>query len=311
MICTCTLNPSLDYYMECSKPLQSGVLNRSDLEYYEAGGKGINVSIVLNNLGIPSRAFGFIGGFTRDFYIRLLAKYEFIQPNFTYTNGHTRINLKLRANNEATDVNAMGPVITDEDMCNLAKKIDRLGEGDFLVVAGNTQAYLVDDVHVMLQKAVENNVKVCLDTDPALTKDMLKGGVFLIKTTPEELSAMVNRDIVSEEDIIGAARQLVHEGAENVIVVVANKEAILACKKGIYGVTLSKPDSKAINTVGTGDSMVAGFLMDYLRSKDSVDSFRFGASCGAATAYSKSLATRELIDNFYEETKVEHRGDLD
>ena len=111
--------------------------------------------------------------------------------------------------------------------------------------------------------------------------------------------------------IVSAAKQLVHEGAENVIVVVANKEAVLVCKQGIYGVTLSKPDSKAINTVGTGDSMVAGFLMDYLRSKDSVDSFRFGASCGAATAYSKSLATRELIDNFYEETKVERRGDLD
>ena len=196
-------------------------------------------------------------------------------------------------------------------MCNLAKKIDRLGEGDFLVVAGNTQAYLVDDVHVMLQKAVENKVKVCLDTDPALTKDMLKEGVFLIKTTPGELSTMVDKEIVSEEDIVSAAKQLVHEGAENVIVVVANKEAVLACKQGIYGVTLSKPDSKAINTVGTGDSMVAGFLMDYLRSKDPVDSFRFGASCGAATAYSKSLATRELIDNFYEETKVERRGDLD
>lgn len=311
MICTCTLNPSLDYYMECQGSLQNGTLNRSGLEYYEAGGKGINVSIVLNNLGIPSRAFGFIGGFTRDFYIRLLAKYEYIQPNFTYTEGHTRINVKLRANQEATDINAMGPYITTADMENLEKKIDRLSEGDFLVVAGNTQSYLVDDVHTMLQRAVKNKVKVCLDTDPELMMDMLKEGVFLIKTTPSELENMVDFPVKTEEDIQKGAIQLLKEGAENVIVVVDNKEALLVCSQGIYGAALSKRDAKAINTVGTGDSMVAGFLMDYLRSKDPVDSFRFGASCGSATAYSKSLATREMIDSFYEETKVERRGDVD
>lgn len=122
MICTCTMNPSLDYYLEFDENIKNGKLNRSNLEYYEAGGKGINVSIVLNNLGIPTKAFGFIGGFTKDFYISLLAKYENIHPNFTYTDGHTRVNVKLHGKDEVTDIHAMGPYITHEDMQKLVKR---------------------------------------------------------------------------------------------------------------------------------------------------------------------------------------------
>lgn len=303
MICTCTPNPSLDYYMECTRDLMNGKLNRSSLEYYEAGGKGINVSIVLNNLGIPSRAFGFLGGFTKDFYIKLLAKYEFIRPNFTYTEGHTRINIKLHADEVATDVNAAGPYITDKDMRNLSEKIEKLSESDYLVLAGNVQEYLIDDVEEMLKKAIENGVKVCLDTSPELTMDVVNKGVFLIKTTPEELAAMVDKSLDSEDDCVNAAEELRKAGAENVILVAGNKDAVLVCGSGAYSVPLQK-SGRAINTVGTGDSMVAGFLMDYVRSRDVLDSFRFGASCGAATVYSRGLATREKIDSFYEGIEI-------
>lgn len=303
MIFTCTLNPSLDYYLESGKNLTPGKMNRSQLEYYEAGGKGINVSIVLNNLGIPSRALGFLGGFTKDFYISLLAKYEYILPHFTYINGPTRINIKMRTADGPTDINAAGPYITPEDMNNLENKAERLSKGDYLVLAGNTPVYLAEDVKVMLKKAIEQEVKVCLDTDPGLIRDMLGNGLFLVKTTPEELSVMVDRKIENEEDCIAAIRELHEGGAENAIVVYDNKKAFISCNAGTFEAMLQE-GIEAVNTVGTGDSLVAGFLMNYLRSKDPVDSFRFGASCGSATAYSRTLATREKIDSFYEEKEV-------
>lgn len=303
MIYTCTLNPSLDYYMEGERDLVPGKLNRSDLEYYEAGGKGINVSIVLNNLGIPSRAFGFLGGFTKDFYISLLAKYEFILPSFTYTNGNTRINVKLHANGTATDVNAAGPYVTDEDMKNLEEKVSRLDQGDYLVVAGNTQKYLVNDVRAMLEKAIATGVKICLDTDPQLTKDLLPSGLFLVKTTPEELGEMTDMKMENDGDVLAGAVKIHEAGAENVLIVMDNREALMVCPQGCFTASLEQ-DTKAIYTLGTGDSLVAGFIMNYLRSKDPVDSFRFGASCGSATAYSRGLATREKIDSFYEKTEV-------
>lgn len=303
MIFTCTLNPSLDYYLESDKNLTPGKMNRSQLEYYEAGGKGINVSIVLNNLGIPSRALGFLGGFTKDFYISLLAKYEYILPHFTYINGPTRINIKMRTADGPTDINAAGPYITPEDMNNLENKAERLSKGDYLVLAGNTPVYLAEDVKVMLKKAIEQEVKVCLDTDPGLIRDMLGNGLFLIKTTPEELSVMVDRKIENEEDCIAAIRELHEGGAENAIVVYDNKKAFISCNAGTFEAMLQE-GIEAVNTVGTGDSLVAGFLMNYLRSKDPVDSFHFGASCGSATAYSRTLATREKIDSFYEEKEV-------
>jgi 1-phosphofructokinase len=289
--------------MEGDQALVPGRLNRSQLEYYEAGGKGINVSIVLNNLGIPSRAFGFLGGFTKDFYISLLAKYEFILPNFTYTSGNTRINVKLHAGEEATDVNAAGPYVTDADMKNLAEKVSRLDKGDYLVLAGNTQQYLEDDVRNMLEKAIESGVKVCMDTDPDLVKQVIGKGIFLLKTTPEELSRMIDQKAETEEEVLAGAVKLHGMGAENVLVVIDNRMALLVCHEGCYTASLEQ-ETKAIYTLGTGDSLVAGFIMDYLRSKDPVDSFRFGCSCGSATAYSRGLATREKIDSFYDKTEV-------
>lgn len=310
MIFTCTLNPSLDYYLESDKELVPGRMNRSQLEYYEAGGKGINVSIVLNNLGIPSRALGFLGGFTKDFYISLLAKYEYILPHFTYINGPTRINVKMRNSDGATDINAAGPYITAEDMNNLAGKAERLSKGDYLVMAGSTPVYLAEDVKKMLRNSIAQDVRVCLDTDPYLIRDMLKDGLFLVKTTPEELAIMLDRKIETEEDCIDAVRSLHEKGAENAIVLYDNKKAFLSCASGTFEALLQE-EMAAVNTVGTGDSLVAGFLMNYLRSKDPVDSFRFGASCGSATAYSRTLATREKIDSFYEQKEVRQIPDAE
>lgn len=302
MICTCTMNPSLDYYLEFENDVKNGSINRSDLEYYEAGGKGINVSIVLNNLGIPTKAFGFIGGFTKDFYISLLAKYENIHPNFTYTNGHTRVNVKLHGKSEVTDLHAMGPYITHEDMNNLMRKTENMYEQDYFVLAGNTQPWLTEETENMLIHLIEEGVKVVLDTNTVIMKDMLRYKPFLCKTTSEELKDILDIDINSDEDAIQGAKQLYALGAKHVLVL-TDTLAILVNDHGTFTCEFLDEDS-VVNTVGTGDSMIAGFLMNYLRTKDSYDSLKFGASCGSATAYSKGLATREKIDAMYQNTVV-------
>lgn len=305
MICTCTLNPSLDYYMEFDKGIDGNdAVNRSQLEYYEAGGKGINVSIVLNNLGIPTRTFGFIGGFTKDFYISLLSKYEDIRPNFTYIDGHTRINVKCSAQGQWTDLNASGPYITHEDMENLKRKVATLYSQDYFVLAGHTQEYLVDSVEEMIRNAIKDEVKVVLDTNAELVKKILPCKPFMIKTTANELPMFIDSEVKDEADVIAGAKKLHEAGARYVIVTIQSRTAILVCKEGVYRVPLTR-DEKYVSFVGTGDSLIAGFLMNYMRTKDPLDSFRFGASCGSATAYSKGLATREKIDSFYETTKVE------
>lgn len=305
MICTCTLNPSLDYYMEFDKGIDGNdAVNRSQLEYYEAGGKGINVSIVLNNLGIPTRTFGFIGGFTKDFYISLLSKYEDIRPNFTYIDGHTRINVKCSAQGQWTDLNASGPYITHEDMENLKRKVATLYSQDYFVLAGHTQEYLVDSVEEMIRNAIKDEVKVVLDTNAELVKKILPCKPFMIKTTAKELPMFIDSEVKDEADVIAGAKKLHEAGARYVIVTIQSRTAILVCKEGVYRVPLTR-DEKYVSFVGTGDSLIAGFLMNYMRTKDPLDSFRFGASCGSATAYSKGLATREKIDSFYETTKVE------
>ena len=302
MISTCTMNPSLDYYMEVDGPLERGKPNRSNLEFYEAGGKGINVSIVLNNLGIPTRAFGFVGGFTKDFYISLLAKYQEIRPYFTYIDGHTRINVKCHAEMH-TNLNATGPYITDSDMKNLREKVERLGDTDYFVLAGITPEYLEDETADMLKKAIEAGVKVVIDTNPNLMRQVIPAHPFMLKTTDDDLAALVGKELKTKKQIVAAAKQVYEDGVQHVLVLVDNKLAILVYEGGVYEGDVLHHD-QFVNTVGTGDSLVAGFLMDYLRSRDVLDSFKYAVSSGAATAYSRGLATRAKIDSFYDQTEI-------
>ena len=306
MICTCTLNPSLDYYLEFSEKVEDGKTNRSDLEYFEAGGKGINISIVLNNLQIPSRAYGFLGGFTRDFYINLLQEYSYIEPNFTYIDGHTRINIKLHDGRD-TDLNATGPYINESDMRKLKEKVGRLTEGDYFCFAGVCPNYLEDDVIEMLGNCIDNGVKVALDTNARIIRKMLPKKPFLVKMSSQEVEEYNNKNNMSVEDIVKFGKELVKDGAENLLVLAGKDTALLVCDKGAYQSDLLHQE-KTVNTVGTGDSLTAGFLMNYLRSSDVVDSFRFAASCASATAYSKGLATREKIDSFYATEVVKELG---
>ncbi len=302
MIYTCTLNPSLDYYMEFDRPLKPSETNRSMLEYYEAGGKGINISIVLSNLQIPSRALGFLGGFTKDYYITLLQKFEYLQPNFTYVDGNTRINVKLH-DTYNTDLNASGPYITADNMKNLTDKVLRLGEGDYLALAGVCQDYLLKNVVDMLKQAIDEDVRVVLDTNADILREVISLRPFLVKTTSPELADYLGRTIASREDAVACARELAAQGAENVLVLHDSSVAVLVSGGDTYTCDLLH-DEPPVNTVGVGDSLTAGFLMNYIRSLDAVDSFRFACCCASATAYSKGLATTEKVDSFYETTVI-------
>ncbi|MEG2993765.1 MAG: 1-phosphofructokinase family hexose kinase [Erysipelotrichaceae bacterium] len=309
MIYTCTLNPSLDYYMEFSNELSSEVTNRSQLEYYEAGGKGINVSIVLNNLMIPSRALGFIGGFTKDFYINLLQKYEYVQPSFTYIEGHTRINVKIRADEESIDLNAAGPYITDKSMEQLRMKVDRLDESDILVFSGNCPDYILDQVEDMLEACSNEKVRVVLDTNPNIISRCLKFEPYLINPSLSELSEITKLPCNSMDEIIKAAKVCVHEGAKNVMIRLKDG-AILANSEGIFKSNQTETLVDGINTVGMNDAMVAGFVMSSLRTTKAIECFKFANSCGDATGFSKSLEIRERINSIYDNVEIEKLEDF-
>ena len=307
MIVTCTLNPSLDCYMESSRKLERGEENRSELEYYEAGGKGINVSIVLNNLEVPTKACGFLGGFTKDFYITLLEKYSFIQPNFTYIAGHTRINMKFHDADVDTQFNAAGPYITHEDMEKLMMKTNRLDEGDYFVLAGNCPEHLYDDTAIMLERLVNDGVRVCLNTDTALVKRVLPFHPYIVKTTVPLLEGYLGHAADSEH-IVKDLEEMKALGPENVICTSKDgKEAFLACDEGIFLCDIVHQD-KAVSMIGTGDALVAGFIMNSMRTPHAVESFRFGCCCSEATAFSKGFGTRDAINELYERVEVTKIG---
>lgn len=304
MIYTCTLNPSLDYYMKFEQ-VEQGRLNRSVEEYYEAGGKGINVSIVLNNLRIPSRALGFVGGFTRDFFMEHLRRYTYIEPNFTYIKDHTRINVKAFDKIETT-LNARGPQVSEEEKRQMLRRVEKLNSYDILVLSGSCPDNCFDMAEKMMQYCQENEVKIVLDTKPSTMLAFLKYKPLLVKPNLEELEDMFEDTIFTEKDIVRDARKLVEMGAENCIVSLGGDGAILVNQTGAYKSNVAPGTVK--NTIGAGDSVVAGFLMNYLRSQDMMKIFQYACACGSATALSHTLCTREEADALVNQitvTKIE------
>ena len=300
MIYTCTLNPSLDYYMKFDQ-LEQGKLNRSVEEHYEAGGKGINVSIVLNNLRIPSRALGFVGGFTRDFFMEQLRRYTYIEPNFTYIKDHTRINVKAFGKSETT-LNARGPQVSEEEKRQMMRRVEKLNSYDILVLSGSCPDNCFDMAEKMMQYCKENEVKIVLDTKPSTMLAFLKYKPLLVKPNLDELEEMFDDTIFTEKDIVRDARKLVEMGAENCIVSLGGDGAILVNQTGAYRSTVAPGTVK--NTIGAGDSVVAGFLMNYLRSQDMMKIFQYASACGSATALSDTLCTREEAEALVDQINV-------
>lgn len=296
MIYTVTFNPAIDYLMWPKNPVL-GQTNRSLKEKLFIGGKGINVSRVLNTLNIPTTAMGFLGGFTGK-EIESFLKEMGIETDFVWLeNRHSRINVKLKGSTE-TEINGTGPEIYKEEISLLISKLSALKEGDTLVLAGSIPSTLPKDIYqILLTPLKDKNICLVVDAEGKLLTNCLKFNPFLIKPNKEELSALFGKELETDEEIIFYAKELQKQGAENVLVSLGKDGAILITKEKVYKAE-AKP-GKVINSVGAGDSMVAGFLAGYMKTKDYLYALNLGIASGSATAFCEDLAEKEEIVSLF------------
>lgn len=301
MIYTLTLNPSIDYVLKIDK-FSDGETLRSNTEEKYPGGKGIMVSKLLKNLGEKSVNIGFLGGFTGDFIRKKLNDLG-IEEDFTNIEDDSRINVKLKYETE-TEINAQGPQITEEEIEEFLNYLDQLQEDDFVIISGSIPKSLGDDFYRVIVNLLEmNNVRFALDTSGKKLFKLSSYKPFLVKPNKKELEEIFEDKIDSDEKIVKYARKLIDQGAENVIVSLGKDGSIFVDNSVIYK---AKPiEGKLINSVGSGDSMVAGYIYGYMKGLSKFDSYKLAASCGSATAFSPDIAEKELIDEIFKKVELE------
>lgn len=294
MIYTVTLNPSIDYVVRLES-LVTGITNRTTSEEYYFGGKGINVSWVLAELDLESTAFGFVAGFTGDAIEKGIRNDKIITDFIKLEKGISRINIKIKADDE-TEINCQGPHIDESELERLLNKVDRINDGDTLVIAGNVPNTMPDDVYErILERIKGKKVRIVVDATKKLLLNSLKYKPFLIKPNRQELSEIFETEISTETDIEKYAKELQKRGAQNVLISLGGDGAMLIDEFGQkhkQGVL----KEKVINTVGSGDSMVAGFIAGYEKEHSYPYALKLGSACGNATAFLSGLATKEKIN---------------
>lgn len=299
MIYTITFNPALDYISQVEK-FEIGKINRTKTEKILPGGKGLNVSTVLKNLGIESTALGFIAGFTGEELKRSIEEKEIKTDFIKVEKGITRINVKI-SSNEETALNGNGPEITEEDINKLLEKIQKITEEDMVILAGNIPRCINNDIYEIICKTLEkNNVTFVVDATKELLMNVLKYKPFLIKPNKEELEETFKEKIETKEEIIVHAKKLQQIGAQNVLISLGGEGAILVTTEGKEYYSKA-PKGKVLNTVGAGDSMVAGFIAGYEQSGDFEQAFKMGIATGSASSFSMNLATAEEVANLLKE----------
>ena len=305
MIYTVTFNPSLDYIVSVDD-FKLGLTNRTSSELMLPGGKGINVSTVLMNLGIENTALGFTAGFVGKEIIRRLhemgVKSEFIQ----ISEGVSRINLKLKSI-DGTEINGAGPVISKDKVEELMKKLEELGEGDVLFLAGSIPSSMPDDMYEQIMARLDGKgVMIVVDATKDLLVNVLKYHPFLVKPNNHELGEIFGVELKDRESVIPYAKKMQEMGATNVLVSMAGEGAVLAAADGkVY--LAPAPKGKLVNGVGAGDSMVAGFLTGWLKRQDYREAFHMGIATGSASAFSEYLAGREQVEDVYRQVNSEVR----
>ena len=292
MIYTVTFNPSIDYIVRLEQ-FTAGEINRVNYEQILPGGKGINVSIVLKNLGHESTALGFLAGFTGVAMQQMLHSFGVTDDFVRLNDGFSRINVKIKAESE-TEINGQGPVITEDAQRALFAKLDRLTSGDTLVLAGSIPNTLPDDIYERIMEHLEGRgIRIVVDATKNLLRRVLKYRPFLIKPNNHELGEMFGVELKTDDDIILHAKKLQEEGATNVLISMAGDGAILLTAEGVF-YRSAAPKGTLVNSVGAGDSMVAGFLAGFMESDGSYEhAFYMGVATGSASAFSPNLATRE------------------
>ncbi len=298
MIYTITCNPSLDYIVSV-EDFALGKTNRTASEQMLPGGKGINVSTVLGNLGVESVALGFSAGFVGE-EIRRQAQMRGVRTDFIHlASGNSRINLKLK-NYDGTEINGMGPEAGPEDVKKLYAQIDRLQPEDVLVMAGSLPSGLPSGFYGALMERLAGRGVLCIvDTAGKELLDVLKRKPFLIKPNRDELGELFGAVIGARQEAIPYARKLQEMGAVNVLVSLGGEGAVLAGGDGaVY--ESPAPSGRLVNAVGAGDSMVAGFLAGWLSRQDCGHAFYMGLAAGSASAFSENLAEKKAVDLLYQ-----------
>lgn len=301
MIYTLTLNPSIDYVLRIEQ-FDDGKTIRSKSEEKYPGGKGIMVSKLLKNLGAKSINIGFLGGFTGEFIKNKLEKLG-IDEEFTKISDDSRINVKLKYDTE-TEINAQGPQIKEEEIEDFLNYLDDLEEDDFVIISGSIPKSLGDDFYRVIVNLLEmNNVRFALDTSGKKLFKLSSYKPFLVKPNKDELSEIFEDKIDSDEKIVKYARKLIDQGAENVIVSLGKDGSMFVDNNIAYK---AKPiEGKLINSVGSGDSMVAGYIYGYMKGLSKIDSYKLAIACGSATAFSPDIAEKSLIYQILEKVEVE------
>lgn len=299
MIYTVTFNPSLDYIVSV-KDFKLGLTNRTDSELMLPGGKGINVSIVLKNLGIDNTALGFVAGFTGKEVVKRLEKFGVKNGFLEIPEGFTRINVKLKSI-DGTEINGQGPSISEEKIEQLMTRLDEMGEGDVLFLSGSIPASMPDDTYQkIMERLKDKGVLISVDATQELLLKVLPYHPFLIKPNNHELGEIFGVELRTRESVVPYGKKLQAMGAENVLISMAGEGAVLIASDGqVYDAPAPKGILK--NGVGAGDSMVAGFMAGWLERKEYQHAFYMGVAAGSASAFSEQLAVKEEIDQVYEQ----------
>ena len=301
MIYTVTLNPSLDYIAEC-KDFTLGATNRTSSEIIYPGGKGINVSIVLSNLGDRTTALGFLAGFTGEHIDSLIKDMGISSRMIRLNEGMSRINLKLKSKEE-TELNGMGPNISIIDIARLYQKLESITEDDILVLAGSIPPSVSEGLYSdIMERLKETKIKIVVDATKDLLMNVLDKKPFLIKPNIHELGELFNVKLDSADEALPYALKLKEMGAVNVIISMGKDGAMMVDEYG-NSYTMNSPEGKLVNSVGAGDSLVAGFLHKYLETGNYEEAFRYGVCTGSASAFSSALATKEEVEKLYREIK--------
>ncbi|MCC0634008.1 Tagatose-6-phosphate kinase [Clostridioides difficile] len=302
MIYTVTLNPSIDYIVKLDE-LNTGSTNRVNEEYVYPGGKGINVSCILKELGHDNTSLGFISDFTGEYIVKTLEEKKLKTDFIKLKNGFSRINVKIKVSEE-TEINGQGPNISDEYINLLYKKLDKLNQDDILILAGSIPSTLDEKLYEnIMSRLEEKNIKIVVDATKNLLLNVLKYKPFLIKPNNDELEEMFDVKLNSNEDIVKYAKKLKEMGAVNVLVSMGKDGALLITEDNEVFIS-DVPKGTVKNSAGAGDSMVAGFISGYLSTGEYDYALKLGAASGSATAFSYDLAERKCIDKLVNEISV-------
>ncbi|MBQ6478263.1 MAG: 1-phosphofructokinase family hexose kinase [Erysipelotrichaceae bacterium] len=292
MIYTCTTNPSLDYFITIPS-IERGKNNRCDMEMFDAGGKGVNVSIVLNNFRIPSVCLGFLGGFTKDYFLSFIRNYPNIQPLFTSIKDNTRINIKIMDEQYETSINAKGPHITDDEFIKFKSRLSNIFSDDIFVLSGNIEDEIKDRMIELVHELSKEDVKIVLDTDRDILDRCLDTKLFAVK---------LNKNNLAGDDLKECAKKMIDQNVGYVLYSAPHKSSYIFTKDASYKCKNLK--DSLVNTTGSADSMVAGFLYGIIRGADCGECFRYANAASLATCMSNDLGSKEKIEEVYKTIEI-------